>query len=91
MRALASALRSRGSARHRSAREALMFRAARPAAFPAGAAGEAALDRNEGLASYTGVKLGAGDGADMFAARTLDDYDSHDAYARAYAYATCPA
>ncbi len=91
MRALATALRSRSSARQRSAREALMFRAARLAAFPAGVAGEAALDRNEGLASFTGVKLGAADGADMFAARTLDDYDAHNAYARAYAYATGPA
>jgi hypothetical protein len=90
-RALATAMRSRGSARRRAAREALMFRMARLAAFPAAAAQEAALDRNEGLASYTGVKLGAGEDADMYAARTLDQYDRHEAYARAYAYASGPA
>jgi hypothetical protein len=90
-RALATAMRSRGSARRRAAREALVFRAARLAQFPQAAAQEAALDRNEGLASYTGVKLGAGENADMYAARTLDEYDRHEAYARAYAYASGPA
>jgi hypothetical protein len=91
MRALATALRSRGRAREQASREAIMFRAARLAVFPAGVGGEAALDRNEGLASYTGVKLGAGDNAETFATRTLDDSDTNDAYARTYAYATGPA
>ncbi len=90
-RALATALRSRGRARSRAAQEALIFRAARLQAFAGAAASEAALDRNEGLAAYTGVKLGVPDGADLYAARILDDYDQHDAYARAYAYASGPA
>lgn len=90
MRALATALRSSGNARARAAEDALAFRRARYAEFPAAFAGEAALDRNEGLASYTGVRLGA-DAPDSFAARTLDNHDRHEALARAYAYATGPA
>ncbi|HYD88398.1 MAG TPA: hypothetical protein VEA80_13060 [Vitreimonas sp.] len=90
MRALAAALRSSGSARERAAEDALAFRRARYAAFPEAFAQEAALDRNEGLAAYTGVRLGA-ENPMIFAARTLDAYDGHDALARAYAYATGPA
>ena len=90
LRALATALRSRSSSRRRAAQEALLFRAARLAEFRTAAGAEAALDRNEGLASYTGVKLGAEE-PDFFAARTLDQYDNHQAFARAYAYATGPA
>ena len=90
MRALAAAMRSRAAARRRAAIDALRFRAARLAAFADARAQEAALDRNEGLASYTGVRLGA-DEPDFFAARTLDQYDRHEALARAYAYATGPA
>lgn len=90
MRALASALRSSGNARERAARDALAFRRARYGEFPGAFAQEAALDRNEGLAAYTGVRLGA-DQPDIYAARTLDRHDSHEALARAYAYATGPA
>lgn len=91
MRALAVALRSGGAARRRAVQHAIGFRMARLAEFPDAAAGEASLDRNEGLAAYTGVRLGAGDNAEVFAARTLDTYDTHEAFARAYAYAIGPA
>jgi hypothetical protein len=91
LRALASALRSRGAGQRRAARDALAFRAARHAAFADAAVQETALDRNEGLAAYTGTKLGAGAAAGTYAANTLDTFDSHQAYARAYAYATGPA
>lgn len=91
MRALATALRSRGAARAAAARDALGFRAARLQRFSGADSHETSLDRNEGLASYTGVRLGAGETAETFAARTLDAYDRHEAYARAYAYATGPA
>lgn len=91
MRALATALRSRGTARRDAAKDALALRAERFRAFPDAFSQEAALDRNEGLAAYTGVRLGAGDGADIYAARTLDSHDTHNALARAYAYATGPA
>ncbi|MGH6951755.1 MAG: hypothetical protein ACREH4_12845 [Vitreimonas sp.] len=90
MRALATALRSRASARRHAAEDALLFRAARLAEFSSAAGAEAALDRNEGLASYTGVRLGA-EQPDIYAARTLDQYDLQQAYVRSYAYATGPA
>jgi len=90
-RALATALRSRGRSRDNAARDALIFRALRHAAYPGAASVEAQLDRNEGLAAYTGVKLGAGDNTDLYAARTLDDFDDHEAYARAFASASGPA
>lgn len=91
MRALSAAMRSSGRARERAAREALFFRTSRLRAFVDAAAHEAALDRNEGLASYTGVRLGAAADAHSYAARMLDQYDRHQAYAHAYAYATGPA
>lgn len=90
-RALATALRSRGRARENATREALVFRALRHSTFPGAAAAEAALDRNEGLAAYTGIRLGAGENADLYAARVLDDYDDQDSYVRAFAYASGPA
>src|SRR5690606_36169716 len=90
MRALAPALRPRRARRREAARDALVLRARRALELPEAAGEEAALDRNEGLASYTGVRLGALDNPELFAARTLDRYDRHDAFARAYAYATGP-
>ncbi len=89
-RALATAMRSRGRARAQAGRDALLFRAARFARYPSAAATEAALFRNEGLASYTGVRLGVRENPDLYAARTLDDFDTHDAYVRAFAYAAGP-
>lgn len=91
LRALATAMLSNGRARRNAAKDALAFRMARLASFLEAPAAESALDRNEGLASYTGVRLGAGDEAPLFAARTLNFYDQHDALARSYAYASGPA
>ncbi|MBX3429205.1 MAG: hypothetical protein KF779_06465 [Hyphomonadaceae bacterium] len=91
LRALATAMLSNGRARRNATKDALAFRMARLAAFPDASAAESALDRNEGLASYTGVRLGAGEEAHLFAARTLDLYDQQDTLARSYAYASGPA
>ncbi|HYD73709.1 MAG TPA: hypothetical protein VEF55_11260 [Candidatus Binatia bacterium] len=90
-RALATAMRSSGRARRQAAQEALLFRAVRMSEFRAAAAQEDALDRNEGLAAYTGVRLGVTDNRDLYAARTLDRYDRNQALARSYAYASGPA
>jgi hypothetical protein len=90
LRALATAMLSNGRARREAARDALGFRLARFASFADARAQEALLDRNEGLASYTGVKLGAEGETTLFAARTLNEYDRHEALARAYAYASGP-
>lgn len=91
MRALATALLSNSRGRRGAIRDALHFRTHRLARFAEASASEAALDRNQGLAAYTGVKLGAGANPELFAARTLDEYDRHEALARTYAYATGPA
>jgi len=91
LRALATAMLSNGRARRNAAKDALSFRMARLASFADARTSEAALDRNEGLASYTGVRLGAGDQAHLFATRTLNAYDQQGALARSYAYASGPA
>lgn len=91
LRALATAMLSNGRARRNATRDALAFRMARLSSFAEARTAEASLDRNEGLASYTGVRLGAGDQASLFAARTLNFYDQQDALARSYAYASGPA
>jgi hypothetical protein len=90
-RALGTAMRSSGRARRQAAQEALLFRAVRLNEFRDAAAQEDALDRNEGLAAYTGVRLGVTDNRDLYAARTLDRYDRNQALARSYAYASGPA
>ncbi len=91
MRALATAILSNGRAQRDATKDAVAFRMARFAAFQGADSAEAGLDRNEGLASYTGVRLGAADQARLFAARTLTSYDNHQAFARSYAYASGPA
>lgn len=91
LRALRRALTTRGASRWRAVGDALAFRKTRLQEFPSAGGQEGALDRNEGLASYTGVKLGAGPQSFDYAARTLAKYDNHDAFARAYAYASGPA
>ena len=90
LRALATAMLSNGRSRQSAVRDALAFRTARHGEFPGSASQEAALDRNEGLAAYTGVKLGARDPA-VFAARTLANFDDRQSLARSYAYASGPA
>lgn len=91
LRALATAMLSNGRAQRDATKDAVAFRQARLAAYPDAAAAESSLDRNEGLASYTGVRLGAGDQTHLYSARTLTAYDTHQAFARAYAYASGPA
>jgi hypothetical protein len=90
-RALGTALRSNGRGRLSAVREALLFRITRLSEFPDAARDERALDRNEGLAAYTGVRLGVNENRDLYAARLLDNYDRHNALSRSYAYATGPA
>lgn len=91
LRALRVAMETNGKARWRAAREALQLRAARLQHYPAAAAEEAALDRNEGIAAYSGAKLGAAGDADAYAARTLERHDTNNAFSRSYAYASGPA
>ena len=91
MRALSTAMLSSGRARRNAVKDAIAFRMARLATFQEASAAEGALDRNEGLAAYTGVRLGAGAQAHLYAARALTAADEQQAFARSYAYATGPA
>lgn len=93
-RALAAALKATDdTARRQAIRDALAFRADRHHRFPKAAAGEAALERNEGLAEYTGVMLGGRSPAERVTL-ALNDLrtQTHDtSFVRSFAYATGPA
>lgn len=72
--------------------DALIFRAERYKLFPNAAAEEKALELNEGLAEYTGVRLGNPMSSDAMAA-TLDDLSRQtkvSTFVRSFAYATGP-
>jgi hypothetical protein len=90
-RALASALKAPGAAARRAAvADALLFRSQRYALFPDAAANEGALEANEGVAQYTGVRLGlATPGArTAFAIDSLKPYTPEATFVRSFAYAT---
>lgn len=73
--------------------DALAFRADRYRRFPAAAEAEAALERNEGLAEYTGVMVGqdTSDARLAMARRNLSLQAGAPSFVRAFAYATGPA
>jgi hypothetical protein len=93
-RALARALEARSDPeRRQAARDALAFRAERHKIYPAAAAQEHGLEQNEGLAEYTGVRLG-NPTAEMRRAMALRDLSKHASdvtIVRSFAYATGPA
>jgi hypothetical protein len=92
MRALARALRTREEAQKTAIGEALLFRARRQALFPPARALEASVERNEGLAEYTGFALcGASPEvrAERAAQKLLGD-ERGPSFVRSFAYATGP-
>lgn len=93
LRALALALRTRAEAQREAIADALLFRTRRQALFGGGRALEAALERNEGLAEYTGLALcGASTEtrAERAAQRLLVD-ERAESFVRSFAYSTGPA
>ncbi|MGO4701306.1 hypothetical protein [Dyella sp. 2RAB6] len=92
-RALAKAVAATDHKTRRShAEDALLFRAARYRQFPAAAQSERSLERNEGLAEYTGIAIGAISPAER-TALTAGDLVSHvsaPSFVRSFAYATGP-
>lgn len=93
-RALARALSaptSRG--RRAAAADALLFRAERYRRFPEAASAEAALEINEGIAEYTGVRLGLATPAarKQYALYDLGAFVGAPSFVRSFAYATGPA
>jgi hypothetical protein len=92
-RALTKALESRGAARRAAVQDALGFRAARRALFPKAEEEERALEQNEGLAEYTGVRLGAGSAATRVAVvkKAMAEAIERPTLVRVFVHATGPA
>ena len=93
LRALARALRSQGELSRQAAADAMLFRKYRHALCPGSEAMEAALEKQEGLAEYTGTFVAMREtGEDVTRpARLVEAFEDSDAYARAFAYAMGPA
>jgi hypothetical protein len=92
-RALERALQEQGAARKVAATDALVFRRFRQSLFPQSAAREFALETNEGLAEYTGLKLSTRSLGELaaLAAYALRQFHRRPSYTRSFAYATGPA
>ena len=74
-----------------AARDALVYRQARLALTPGAEAAETSLIANEGLAEYTGVKVGAGTRADAMALKRLDGGAARQSLIRTFGYVVGPA
>jgi hypothetical protein len=92
-RALARALRDSGEGRNLAVREALAFRQARRAIYPASVEDERAQEITEGIASYAGTVLAAPSAADAVASavENLAASESGESFVRTFAYASGPA
>jgi hypothetical protein len=92
-RALRYALEADGEERRTALQDALLFRGARHARFPDAGEAERKLERHEGMAGYTGLRLSGRDSASMRvrARSLLDDVDGGVHLARSFAYGTGPA
>ena len=92
-RALERALRQTGSARTAAIADALLFRAYRRSLFPDSAKNENALELNEGLAEYTGVRLSSADLQEtaVRANIILRQARNNPTFARSFAYISGPA
>jgi hypothetical protein len=93
LRALARSLRSEGAGGRRSAADAMLFRIYRYRLFPGAEEMEAAMEKQEGLAEYTGVFVALREtGEDIGReARRVEAYEDSNALARSFGYATGPA
>ncbi len=90
-RALGVALRTSGAERAAAMRDAMTFRARRREIFPSAVESERALEMNEGLAEYTGVKLGvSGDQPRFVFEHELAEAPQRPSFVRSFAYATGP-
>jgi hypothetical protein len=92
-RALERALRQSGPTRKSAIADALLFRSYRRSLFTASAGNENALEINEGLAEYTGVKLSSADLQEtvMRADLILRQARNNATFARSFAYVSGPA
>jgi hypothetical protein len=93
LRALARALRSEGSAARESAADAALFRTYRDRLCPGTEEMEAAMEKQEGLAEYTGVVVALRETRETISreARAIEDFEDSNAFARSFGYAVGPA
>lgn len=93
LRAMARALRSEGPSGRQSAADAMLFRMVRYRLCPGSEALEAGMEKQEGLAEYTGVFVAMrATGEDIGReARAVEAFEDSDAFARSFGYATGPA
>jgi hypothetical protein len=93
LRALARALRSDGSARRESAVDATLFRTYRDRLCPGTEEMEAAMEKQEGLAEYTGVFVALRETGETISreARAIEGFEDSNAFARSFGYAVGPA
>src|SRR6185369_13484981 len=91
-RALERALRQTGPARKSAIADALLFRSYRRSLFTDSAGNENALEINEGLAEYTGVKLSSADLQEtvMRADIILRQARNNPTFTRSFAYVSGP-
>ena len=92
-RALDRALRSSGLARRQAVADALAFRDHRRALIASAAKAENALERNEGLAEFTGVKIAAATPAERAEMAEIDLRQAYQraTFVRSFAYVSGPA
>jgi len=92
-RALERALRQTGAAQKTAIADAILFRNYRRSLFPDSARKENALELNEGLAEYTGVKLSSADLEEtrLRANLILRQARNNPTFARSFAYISGPA
>jgi len=92
-RALERTLRQTGPARKAALADALLFRGYRRSLFPDSAINENALEVNEGLSEYTGVKLSSADLRELVvrADLILRQARNNPTFARSFAYVSGPA
>jgi hypothetical protein len=92
-RALERALRQTGPARKAAIADALLFRAYRRSLFSGSSNNENALELNEGLSEYTGVKLSSADLAETLVRSNiiLRQARNNPTFARSFAYVSGPA
>jgi hypothetical protein len=87
--ALKAALRAKNW--RAAARDALAFREQRLREYPNAEAAEASLLANEGLAEYTGVRVGTGSDASNWAIKRLDSATARPSLIRSFGYVVGPA
>jgi hypothetical protein len=90
-RALQRALITGGEERRRAIEDALLFRANRRSLFSNATAEEDALEMHEGIAEYTGMRLGGRAEPERYMAGRLAEAEKEEFFVRSFAYASGPA